>query len=71
MFQMYKDVWSLMRKKLNPIILHNESPGQQQTDVHCTITVSSEVVAVVRGSRRKRIWGASPVPLWNWLPSRL
>lgn len=23
---MCKDVWSLMRKKLNPVILHNESP---------------------------------------------
>lgn len=63
MFQMYKDVWSLMRKKLNPVILQNKSPraasgrqmcaqGRRQTDVRCTVTVSSGVVAVVRRSRR-------------------
>lgn len=28
MFQMTKDVWSLTRKKLNPVILHDDSSRQ-------------------------------------------
>lgn len=55
---MYKDVWSLMRKTLNPVILQCESPRTAAD--RCTTIVSSTVVAVVRGSRREWIWGASP-----------
>lgn len=70
MFQMYKDVWSLMRKKLNPVILQNKSPGTaaDRCALHSYCFFRSGGCCQ---EEQESGLGASPSSPWNWPPSRL
>lgn len=70
MFQMYKDVWSLMRKKLNPVILQNKSPrtAADRCALHSYCFFRSGGCCQ---EEQESGLGASPSCPWNWLPSRL